>query len=132
MNKFDQIIQRTTEKLYEDERLRSHLSDDEAKVVLGWAENWIQSQVSSAKDETVAAQIAQSEFARVKQTVSAMNDLAVKEGMLNLAQAVAALNLAPAVAALEPQIKTQQAMSRQDVFKLLTQLVGKKWQMQGK
>jgi len=120
MNGFDQIIQRTTEKLYEDERLRSHLTDDEAKVVLGWAENWIQSQVSSAADATIAAQIAQNEFARVKQTVSAMNDLAAKEGTLNLAQAVAAL---------EPQLKTQQVISRQDVFKLLTQLVGALWRI---
>ena len=123
MEPFDQIIQRTTERLYQDERLRSHLTDDEAQVVLGWAESWLETQIAAASDDAHAAQIAQSEFARVRQTVGAMNALAAKEG---------ALGLAEAVAALEPQIKTAQALPRETIFKLLTQLVGTMWRLQGK
>ena len=120
MELFDQITQQMTQRLYEDERLRSHLTDDEAQIVLGWAEGWLETQIAAADNDTHAAQIAQNEFARLRQTVGAMNTLAAKEG---------ALSLAEAVAVLEPQVKIQQAMSRQDVFKLLTQLIGTLWRM---
>ncbi len=118
MELFDKIIQQSTERLYEDERLRSHLTDAEAKIVLGWAENWITTQVRAAKNETQAQQIAQTESTRVRQTVSTMNTLAAKEGALDLTQAIAAL---------QPQGKIQQAMSREKVFKLLTEWVTLMW-----
>lgn len=121
MNEFDQIIQRTTEKLYEDERLRSHLADDEAKIVLGWAEQWLTTQISSAHDSATATQIAQSEFGRVRQSVSAMNALATKPG---------ALNLVDAVAAIQPTVQAQSALPRGTVFKLLTELLSTLWRMQ--
>ncbi|MBI5033068.1 MAG: hypothetical protein HZB51_21310 [Chloroflexi bacterium] len=115
---FDKIIQQTTERLYEDERMRSNFTDDEAKIVLGWAQNWITSQVRTAKTEAQAQQIAQSESTRVRQTVGTLNTLAAKPGALNLNQAIAAL---------EPQVKLQQAMPREKVFKLLTEWVTLLW-----
>ncbi len=118
MELFDKTIQQATERLYEDERLRSHLTDAEAKIVLGWAQNWIATQVQAADNETSAQQIAQSEFTRVRQTVGVMNSLAAKEGTLNLAQAIAAL---------EPQVKMQQTPSREDVFRMLTEWVTVMW-----
>lgn len=127
MGQFDPIIQRTTEKLYEDERLRSHLTDDEAKVVLGWAEQWITAQVSTVKDTTQATQIAQNEYARVRQSVGTMNTLAAKPGALNLGDAVKALQLR-----MQPQTQAQGAQPRETVFKILTELLTKTWQTQGK
>jgi len=121
MDEFDQITHRALERLYEDERLRSHLSDDEAKIVMGWAQSWIETQVSAADDPAHAAQIAQSEMARVCATVSAMNALGAKPGELTLAQAIAAL---------EPQVKIQQTIPRENIFKILTELISTLWRMQ--
>lgn len=118
MPSFDKVIQRTTERLYEDERLRSNFTDAEAKIVLGWAERWIRTRVSSAKDDATATQIAQSELAHVRQPIGAMNALAAKPGTLNLAEAVAALQ--------PPQ--AQSVLPRETVFKLLTAWLTTLWQ----
>lgn len=137
MGQFDSIIQRTVEKLYEDERLRSHLTDDEAKTVLGWAEQWLTTQISSAHDSNAATQIAQNEFARVRQAVSAMNTLAAKPGALNLADAVSAinplaakpgaLNPADAATAIPASMQAQGALPRETLFKLITQWIATLW-----
>ena len=115
---FDKIIQQATERLYEDERMRSNFTDAEAKIVLSWGQNWIATEVQKAKTEAQAQQIAQSESTRVRQTVGTMNTLAAKPGALNLNQAIAAL---------EPQVKLQQTMPREKIFKLLTEWVTILW-----
>lgn len=117
------VIQRTVEKLYEDEQLRSNLSDDEAKVVLGWAEDWLTAQISAADDENRARQIAQYEWTRVRHAVSTMNALAEQPG---------ALRLSEAVAAFEPQMQVASILPRERVFKLLTQFIATMWQTQTK
>lgn len=118
MGQFDSTIQRAVEKLYEDERLRSHLTDDEAKIVLGWAEQWLTAQIAAARDAAAAAQIAQTEMTRVRQSVNALNGLAAKPGMLNLADAVAAI---------QPAVQAQTAATRLQVFKLVTGLLTALW-----
>ena len=117
MEPFDKIIQSQAERLYGDERLRSHFTDAEAKIVLSWAETWIATQVRAAKTETQARQIAQSEFTRAQQTISALNTLAAKPGALKLSDAVATLSIQP-------------PLSRENTFKLLTEIITTLWRMQ--
>jgi len=92
---YDKVLQSALEALYDDEHLRSHLTDDEAKVVLDWASVWLAEQVNAAKNETAAKQIAQNELARVKPLVGAINDLAKKPGVPALGDAITALGLKP-------------------------------------
>ena len=113
------VVQRAVEKLYDDEHLRSNLSDDEAKVVLGWAEGWLTAQISVADDETRARQIAQNEWVRVRQAVSTMSALAEQPGALRLSQALAAF---------EPQMQVASILPRARVFKLLTEFIATLWQ----
>ena len=118
---FEKIIQRVAEPLYEDEQLRSNLTDDEAKIVLDWAARWIQEQVGPAKDETSAKQIAQRALARVRPVISAINALAAQSGEWRLADAVAAL---------EPSLKIGQPVPRTQVFEWLTVLASALWRVQ--
>ena len=123
MPQFDGIIQNAVEKLYEDERLRSNLTDDEARVVLDWATGWIADQVRAARDENAASQVAQGELTRVRQAAAALNALAEKPGTLRLADAIAAL---------EPIVQTRQAMPRERVLKLATELASAMWTLGGR
>jgi hypothetical protein len=118
MELVEAIIQRTVEKLYEDEHLRSNLNDDEAKVVLGWAEDWLTAQIGAAEDENRARQIAQNEWARVRHAVSTMNALAAQPG---------ALRLSEAVAAFEPQMQGTATWPRTTVLQLLTEFITTLW-----
>jgi hypothetical protein len=118
---FDKIVRRVTEPLYEDEKLRSNLTDDEARVVLGWAAQWIEMQVISAKGEPSAEQTAQRALARVQPVISAINALAAQPGELRLADAVVAL---------EPFLEGNQKLSRSQVFELLTNFASAAWRVQ--
>jgi hypothetical protein len=120
MAQFDKIAQSAAESLYEDERLRSNMTDGEAKVVLDWALGWISSQVNAGRDEASAKQIAQSELARVRQTVNAINALAKQPGPLRLSDAIAAL---------DASLPSNRAFSREEIFSLLTVLTSATWQM---
>ena len=120
MAQFERTIRRAVEQLYEDERLRSNLTDSEAKIVLDWAAGWIESQVSNAPDDTRAIQIAQSELARVRQTTNAINALAKKPGTLRLSDAVATL---------DASLSAKQAYTREEVFALITALTSAAWKM---
>jgi hypothetical protein len=118
MAPYEKIVQRATESLYADERLRSNLTDDEAKVVLGWAAGRIADQINFAPDGTSATQIARDESTRVRQVLTALNTLAKKPG---------ALRFADAMAALEPVIQVRQAMPREQILKLATELASAVW-----
>lgn len=120
MAQFDKIAQSAAESLYEDERLRSNMTDGEAKVVLDWALGWISSQVNAGRDEASAKQIAQSELARVRQTVNAINALAKQPSPLRLSDAIAAL---------DASLPSNRAFSREEIFSLLTVLTSATWQM---
>ena len=118
MPPFDPIIQTAVEKLYEDERLRSNLTDREAKIVLDWAERWVTERVNAARDETAARQIAQDELARVRQTATALNALAAQDAMPRLADALAAI---------DSGAQASVAMTREEVLSLATTLAGALW-----
>jgi hypothetical protein len=119
METFSRIADNAAEKLLDDERLRSNFTDDEAKIVLDWAIAWLQAQVSAARDEIQAQQVAQKEFARLKQAVIQMNQLAAQPG---------ALRLADAIRTFEAPLQAQ-SFDRLQVFKLLTVLTSAIWQM---
>ncbi len=119
MPQFDKIIQNTAEKLYEDERLRSNLTDGEAKIVLDWAAGWITAQVSAARDETAAKQVAQTELARVQQTTTALNALAAKDATPRLADALAAIDAG--------SVQASATLTREQVLALATTLATSLW-----
>ncbi len=52
------IAEKVSEGLYEDERLRSNLTDSEAEIVYKWASDWITAQVDAAADESAANETA--------------------------------------------------------------------------
>ncbi len=105
---FEAIVRRVVEKLYEDERLRSNLTDVEAKIVLDWAVGWIERQVGTAGDGAHAAQLAMQAFEFARQTARAIDALAATPGSLRLADALAAL---------DPRLN--QPLPREEVLRLL-------------
>ncbi len=123
MGTFDKVIRPIAEKMYEDESLRSNLTDSETKIVLDWALAWITERVNTARDEAAAKQIAQSEMTRVRPVVSAINASAKKPGTLKLADVVAALD-AP--------LSGGKALTREEVFALVTGLTSAAWKMRTK
>jgi hypothetical protein len=120
----DKVIRNAAESLYGDERLRAHLTDSEAQVVLGWAESWVterlNSQVAAASTEVAAKKIADSELARVRQVAVALNSLAQKPGTIRLADAVAAF---------EAPLTGGKAFTREEVLSLLTMITSAAWKM---
>ncbi len=117
---FERVMEKVTETLYGDEQLRSNLTDDEAKIVLDWARQWIGAQVSAARDEASAKQIAQSELTRVRKTVRAINTFAKPPGVLRLADGVAGI---------ESSLVGSVPLSREQVLALLVTLAGAAWQL---
>ncbi len=120
MNSSYRIAESATESLYEDERLRSNLTDSEADVVLKWAADWLTAQVSAASDDTAAQPIAQRETARVRTLLAAINALG-KQGP--------ELNLATALAAVAPSLADDTAFTREEILTLLTALASAAWQL---
>ena len=108
-------------QLGKDEALRSNLDDDEAKVVLGWADQWIEEQVVLAPDEPGAQRAAQAALKRVRPVISAMNSLAARPGELRLDESITALG---------PLLNIDQGLPRTQLFKLLTTLIGATWKVQ--
>ena len=122
MQKYEQPIQRAAESLYGDERLRSNLTDSEAKIILDWAVSWVAGQVSAASDETSAKQIAQTELARVRQISSALNGLAAKNAIPRLEDAIAAINTST---------PTSAPLTREQVLSLATLFATAMWKIRG-
>jgi hypothetical protein len=120
MGQFDKIVQSASESLLDDERLRSNLTDSEAKTVLDWALTWLETQINAARDEVSAKQIAQNELARLHQTLSVINALAKKPGPPRLSDAVAAI---------DASLKGSKAFTREEIFTLLTALTSAAWKM---
>jgi hypothetical protein len=96
MGVYDQVIQRAAEKLMEDERLRSNLTDDEANLLLNWAIEWVKRRVSAAPDEATACQTAQAEIARLRPAMAKINDLLAGDKTPSLVNAIQILGLSGA------------------------------------
>jgi hypothetical protein len=121
MAKYDQVVRNASESLLEDERLRSNLTDREAKIVLeDWALEWLETRINTARSEASAKQIAKNELARVRAVVSAINALAKKPG---------ALRLAESVGALEESLRASPAYTREEIFALLAALTSAAWKL---
>ncbi len=123
MPQFDKIVQNAVEKLYEDERLRSNLTDGEAKIVLDWAAGWLADQANAARDETSARQIVQNELARVRQTANALNALAAKD---------ATPRLADAIAAVDGGVQPSATLTREQVLSLATTVARALWSLRAR
>ncbi len=74
MAPFERIVSRIAEQLLEDERLRSNLTDAEAKTVLDWGLMWLERQIAQARDEEQARRIAASAALRVRQVLETINE----------------------------------------------------------
>ena len=79
MSKYDNIVQGAAEKILEDERLRSSLSDDEANLLVDWAIGWLDERVSAAPDDATARQIARAEMARLRPSLKEISTM-LREG----------------------------------------------------
>lgn len=113
MAAFDKVVSSAAENLLMDERLRSNLTDDVAKVAMDWALARVQAQASSAKDEVTAKQNVQSELARVRPVLVAINQVFAKQ---------AAPNVADVVAAVRPLLSSNRAFALPDIVRLATAL----------
>ena len=111
-NPISRIAERAAERLYEDETLRSNLTDSEAETVLNWASEWLSAQVSAAQDEATAQRIAQAKGQLVRAVVSALNSLA-KKGPFTDKQGMAVL---------EPVLKQDPSLPRRDLLALVGKL----------
>ena len=66
-------MQGAAERLLEDEALRSNLTDDEAKMLIHWAIEWLESHVDPARDQATARQAAQAEMERLRPALQEIN-----------------------------------------------------------
>jgi hypothetical protein len=115
----EHVAQPAAENLYEDERLRSNLSDTEASIVLNWAVQWIQGRLKEIANDKTAAVVLQNETKRVRQAIASFNELAKKPGNIKLADAVNVL---------EPPLQAQ-SLDRDQVFRLLTEMTTITWKL---
>ncbi len=113
MASFDKVVSSAAENLLGDERLRSNLTDDVAKVAMDWALARVQAQASTAKDEATAKQNVQGELTRVRPILIAVNQVFAKQ---------AAPNVADVVAALKPLLQTNKAFALPEVIRLASAL----------
>ncbi len=113
MASFDKVVSSAAENLLGDERLRSNLTDDVAKVAMDWALARVQGQANSARDEATAKQNVQGELTRVRPILIAVNQVFAKQ---------AAPNVADVVAALKPLLQTNKAFALPEVIRLASAL----------
>ncbi len=115
-------VESASEALYEDERLRSNLTDREANIILEWATAWLEEKAAAAKDEASAQRIVQAERPRLRAALLALNDLAqdAEEG-----------SLAAAVVALEPILTGGNPFNRDELLSLMTMLLSAAWRLRG-
>ncbi len=115
-------VESASEALYEDERLRSNLTDREASIILEWATAWLEEKAAAAKDEASAQRIVQAERPRLRAALLALNDLAqdAEEG-----------SLAAAVVALEPILTGGNPFNRDELLSLMTMLLSAAWRLRG-
>ena len=121
MNKYENIVQGAVERLLEDERLRSSLSDDEANLLVNWAIRWLEQRVSTARDEVAARQIVQTEIARLRPCMSKVNDLLADDRAPTLAHAAKAFGLSA------PNAAASGILDRKALIQALTTGLAQEW-----
>ena len=113
------IAERASENLYEDESLRSNLTDEQAEIVLRWASDWIAERAAAAKDEAAAAQTVARELTRVRAVIKGLNNLA----------AGPVPPLPGAVDALGPALTGSTPFSLEEILMLATTLASAAWKI---
>lgn len=106
------FAERASESLFEDEKLRSNLTDAQANLLLTWASDWLTAQISAAQDDASAQRIAQNKGQAVRKVVATLNGLAQK----------GAFTTAQGMALLDPLLKKDKSLSRQDLSALLDKM----------
>ena len=72
-SKYKSVVQGAADRLLEDEALRSNLTDDEAKMLIHWAIEWLESRVDPARDQATARRAAQAEMGRLRPALQEIN-----------------------------------------------------------
>jgi hypothetical protein len=123
MGAHDKVIQGAAERLMEDERLRTNLTDEEAKQLMDWALAWLEARVFKAPDEVTARQTAQTEMTRLRPAISKINGLLGGDKLPTLANAVQALGLPATKTATNP-------LDRKGLIRALTTQLAESWRKQ--
>lgn len=116
----ERMIQRAAESLYEDEILRSNMTDDEANMVFDWAISWVGCQMRLQPNKVRIEQVGQQELTRVRSVIKSLNALAGKDG---------AVTLNDVLAALQSSLDAQ-SLTHAEVFRLITVLATEAWKTQ--
>lgn len=123
MGKYDKLVQSAAEKLIEDERLRSNLTDEEANLLVDWAIRWLEDRLARVRDEATARQIAQAEVTRLRPAMSKINDSLAGGKMPALSAALQTLGLTRSRAATNP-------LDRKGLIQSLTAHLAEAWRKQ--
>jgi hypothetical protein len=123
MGVHNKVVQSVAEKLMEDERLRTNLADDEAKLLIDWALAWVEGRVFKAPNEATARQLAQAELVRLRPAMSKINDILDGGKTPALTDAVQALGLPATKTATNP-------LDRKGLIRALTTQLAELWRKQ--
>ncbi len=123
MGKYDKLVQSAAEKLIEDERLRSNLTDEEANLLVDWAIRWLEDRLARVRDEATARQIAQAEVTRLRPAMYKINDSLAGGKMPTLSAAIQALGLPRSRTATNP-------LDRMGLIRALTTRLAEAWRKQ--
>jgi hypothetical protein len=93
MPSFESQIESSLEQLQMDERLRSNLIDDEAKLLLEWATTRLMDSAGSNEDEAIGLETVRAETRRVKSALRIINDLFADDHNPTPTEALTALSL---------------------------------------
>ncbi len=110
---FDNIAEKAVEQLYEDESLRSNLTDDQAAKVAEWTAKWARGRLDAAADEPDARQIMKLALAQVRPVIKGVNAFAARGGKWNVSEVLAAL---------EPVLKSNKELPPTQVAELIAAL----------
>ncbi|MGE5140086.1 MAG: hypothetical protein ACM3JD_11535 [Rudaea sp.] len=119
MTSLYRAAERASENLYEDESLRSNLTDEQAEIVLRWASDWISERAGAAKDDAGAAQIVAKETVRVRAVIKGLNKLA----------AGSTPTLAKAVDALGGGLAGGKPFALEEILTLSTTIASAAWKL---
>ena len=118
MTMSSKTIESAAESLYGDERLRSNLTDKEAKVILDWAVRQMEARAKAmSADANAPKMISPAEFDRVREVVMAINAAARKPDHRPLAQLVAEI---------VPTLTDSKVLTREEVNSLVKVLAQEK------
>ena len=123
MGAYDKLVQSAAERLMEDERLRSNLADDEAKLLIDWALARLAGRMAKASNEAVARQMVQTEMARLRPAMYKINDLLVEGQTPPLSRAIQALGLPANKTATNP-------LDRKGLIRAVTSQLNEAWRKQ--